>query len=84
MFVSRRVLIAEVDVAESFATKRGVNARNGFGTDLKEVLIPLLEQLECDDSHVVLVKDNWPGIFGDVGDSTLLSWDAVDYQSSQP
>ena len=84
VFVSRRILIAEVDVAESFAAKRGVNARNGFGTDLKEVLIPLLEQLECDDAHIVLVKNDRPGILGDVGDATLLSWDAVDYQSSQP
>ena len=84
VFVSRRIFIAEVDVAESFAAERGVDARNGFGTDLKEVLIPLLEQLECDNSHIVLVKDNWSGILGDVSNATLLSWDAVDYQRSQP
>ena len=73
VFVSRRVLIAEIDVAECFAAKRGMNARNDFGTDLKEVLIPLLEQLECNDSHVVLVEDDGPEILGDVGDATLLS-----------
>ena len=73
VFVSRRVLIAEVDVAESFAAKRGVNARNGFGTDLKEVLIPLLEQLECNYADVVLVENDGPGVFGDIGDAALLS-----------